>query len=56
MLEKKFQTKFITFLIILFFGMCSSSNDITLPSSFNNCEVSLNSALDELKSIKEQIV
>ena len=54
MLEKKFQTKFITFLIILFFGMCSSSNDITLPSSFNNCEVSLNSALDELKSIKEQ--
>ena len=33
---------------------CTNSNEITLPSSFNNCEVSLNSALDELKSIKEQ--
>ena len=54
MLQKKFQIKFITFLIVLFFGMCSSSNDITLPSSFNNCEVSLNVALDELKSIKER--
>ncbi len=54
MFEKNFKTKFIMILSILLFGMCTNSNEITLPSSFNNCEVSLNSALDELKSIKEQ--
>ena len=50
MLKKTFISAFIFFLI----GMCSTSSEVSLPSEFNNCVVSLDSALDQLKNLKDE--
>ena len=39
-------------LILLTLSSCSSSNAATLPSDFNNCQVTLDDALNELQELK----
>ena len=44
--------KFSRLLILLILVSCSSSNTATLPSDFNNCQVTLDNALNELQELK----
>ena len=39
-------------LILLSLSSCSSSNAVTLPSDFNNCQITLDDALNELQELK----
>ncbi len=42
----------LIFFLLLALPSCSSSNAATLPSDFNNCQISLNNALNELQELK----
>ena len=48
---KNFVKPVLAFFIFTLFS-CTSSNAITLPSDFNNCQVSLDDALKELQDLK----
>ena len=41
-------------LLLIFFTYCSTTVQATLPNNFNNCQVSLDQAIEELQEIKTQ--
>ena len=40
--------------LLIFLIYCAQSNQATLPNNFNNCQVSLDQAVEELQEIKTQ--
>ena len=41
-------------LLLIFVINCAQNNQVTLPNNFNNCQVSLDQAVEELQEIKAQ--